>query len=297
MDLLPLDAGSFLTLSSSGFSRLPPPTHMNDEETVGSILRSRRKRRAIRACFPCRHRRVRCDGESPCSSCVQRGHAELCQRQAAAVASNLSNASSSPGSTGGLLAGGAQATQSSALSGQGVTAAAGDLHLDSSLSSGRRSLLLDGAIGGGGVGIGATTDDPLTVLQRLERIEEHIAGIKADLRRQVEDDNGQTATVDSSKGTPMSEAASLAPPPKPPGRHFVEHNTGATIFLGSHADPPAALGLLSLSLFDPFCRSKQDCAVATEPAPRTYAFTNLWGPDVGITEVCNTLPADRDLVR
>lgn len=54
-----------------------------DTGRVRELLKNKRKVRGIRACFPCRHRKVRCDGQSPCSSCVERGHSELCRMPAA----------------------------------------------------------------------------------------------------------------------------------------------------------------------------------------------------------------------
>ena len=43
-----------------------------------SILRGKRKRRPQRVCQPCRLRKVKCTYETPCNSCVQREHPELC---------------------------------------------------------------------------------------------------------------------------------------------------------------------------------------------------------------------------
>jgi hypothetical protein len=300
-----------------GVVRFPSPAqspvlHMHDEETVSSILRTKRKRRAIHACFPCRHRRVRCDGKAPCSSCVKRGHEELC-RVTESPGTGLSGGGVVTAAAGVVGLGPRTQTSAASASSSAVTAAAAavqggagaDLHFDSGVSSSGRSLILDGGFGAAGaaaaVAAGAGGDDPLSVMQRLERIEEHIMGLKADLRRRMDGEDGGIhhllgGGIHTNNGTPGSEAA--PPPPKPPGRHFVERNTGATIFLGSHADPPPALGLLSLSLFaDPFQREPGGGSSVTDPAPRAYAFTNLWGPDVGITEVCNTLPADRDMVR
>lgn len=44
----------------------PPPRRANEQ-----------KRQAI-ACFNCRQRRLKCDGENPCSPCVRRGVADTC---------------------------------------------------------------------------------------------------------------------------------------------------------------------------------------------------------------------------
>ncbi|ETS78919.1 hypothetical protein PFICI_08772 [Pestalotiopsis fici W106-1] len=214
---------------------------LRDEETVSSLLKSKRKARAVKSCFPCRHRRVRCDGGSPCSSCLARGHAELCQRQA------------------GISA--AAPAQPSAPT--------------ESADADRAGLLL----GGIGKEQQQQEEDPDLVIKRLEQIEEQISSIKADLKRKAQSQAQETAAAhrDSVRG-----------PTKAAGQHFIERDTGATIFLGSHADPPTALGLMPLfgpsSAFDGL-------------APRTYAFANLWTPEIDIEEVCKTLPEDRDIIR
>lgn len=50
-----------------------------DTARVSELLKRKRRVRGIKSCFPCRHRKVRCDGSLPCVSCVKRGHPELCQ--------------------------------------------------------------------------------------------------------------------------------------------------------------------------------------------------------------------------
>ncbi|KAK4223790.1 hypothetical protein QBC38DRAFT_38518 [Podospora fimiseda] len=50
-----------------------------DTAVVSELLKRKRKAREVKACFPCRHRKIRCDGKSPCTSCVERDHASLCQ--------------------------------------------------------------------------------------------------------------------------------------------------------------------------------------------------------------------------
>ena len=50
-----------------------------DTNRVRELLKTHRKTRGLRSCFPCRHRKVRCDGHVPCASCVKRGHRELCR--------------------------------------------------------------------------------------------------------------------------------------------------------------------------------------------------------------------------
>lgn len=48
---------------------------MPSREEADRILSARRKRKA---CYPCRQRKVRCNGVWPCATCIQRGHPEIC---------------------------------------------------------------------------------------------------------------------------------------------------------------------------------------------------------------------------
>jgi Zn(2)-Cys(6) binuclear cluster domain-containing protein len=47
--------------------------------TTIDLLRGKRKARPHRVCQPCRLRKVKCNYESPCRTCVDRGHPELCR--------------------------------------------------------------------------------------------------------------------------------------------------------------------------------------------------------------------------
>ena len=75
-----------------------------DTGRVRELLKHKRKARGIRSCFPCRHRKVRCDGHVPCGSCVRRNHPELCQVPtglASGVGGQVSPGSSTLGTAGG----------------------------------------------------------------------------------------------------------------------------------------------------------------------------------------------------
>jgi len=49
-----------------------------DQEEVDAIIRNRRKVRDPKACYACHRRKVKCDRNLPCDSCVKRDHPELC---------------------------------------------------------------------------------------------------------------------------------------------------------------------------------------------------------------------------
>ena len=49
-----------------------------DQEEIDAIIRNKRKVRDPQACYACHRRKVKCDRNLPCDSCVKRDHPELC---------------------------------------------------------------------------------------------------------------------------------------------------------------------------------------------------------------------------
>src|ERR1700712_5397831 len=48
------------------------------QEEIDAIIRNKRKIRDPKACYACHRRKVKCDRNLPCDSCVKRDHPELC---------------------------------------------------------------------------------------------------------------------------------------------------------------------------------------------------------------------------
>lgn len=255
-------------MDSSGNQRNPYPY---DTTQVTELLKRKRRVRGIKSCFPCRHRKVKCDGNFPCETCVLRGHPEIC------CAPSESN-------------GPAQST---------VTATDAGLALDQRILGNfnaaehttSRESSGDNSNGSGSPGQSQATIPGIDLmLNRLEAIEAQISALKADLQ------DSRKALVprdqDSSKLRMAHEPSGSLRTAQSLGRNFVEESTGATIFLGNHSDPPAALG----------CRKVGDTIIPDallleQVMPRTYPFTSLWGPDVDAAEICGTLPDDSDIIR
>ncbi|KAE8371564.1 fungal-specific transcription factor domain-containing protein [Aspergillus bertholletiae] len=226
-----------------------------DTAVVRQLLKNKRKTRGIRSCFPCRHRKVRCDGREPCSNCVKRGHSELCR---------VPTASGSE----------ARAPQPAPRHIQGPS----ELHLEALNNTIEEAQ-------------SQSSTDPSLLISKLEKIEDQIASLKADLRAAV--------TASSQSPRPGSEARTTGqsrtrPASKSPGRYFVEDATGATIYLGSHSDTPLALGCRRASAAGDMMLHD---ALIDQFVPRTYPFTNLWGSEATAKNVCETLPDDSDIIR
>ncbi|KAL4982020.1 fungal-specific transcription factor domain-containing protein [Aspergillus falconensis] len=256
------------------------PHYPYDTTVVSELLKHKRKARGIKSCFPCRHRKVRCDGHVPCASCVNRGHSELCR---------VPTTSGAAGSAQGLALGNEgsasvfprpqsrSSTQDNHVGGQQDVAAVQSPVGDSS------SVQLQ------------TQPDLVTLLSRVEGIKEQIMSLKDDLRAMASTSvAGLSSPAErSSTSHPVAHAG---PQRKSPGRHVVEDATGATIFLGSHSDAPLALGCRETSASGTGGRMLDDVTMA-QFVPRAYPFTSLWGPDATVEEVCETLPEETDLIR
>ncbi|KAK8218507.1 fungal-specific transcription factor domain-containing protein [Phyllosticta capitalensis] len=48
------------------------------EDQIKSVLDSKKRHRGKTACYPCNSRKVKCDMKQPCSTCLKRGHANIC---------------------------------------------------------------------------------------------------------------------------------------------------------------------------------------------------------------------------
>jgi hypothetical protein len=67
----PSVASDMATAPSRAVSDLP-------QAQVDAIIRTKRKAREPKACYPCHARKVKCDRNLPCDGCVKRDHADLC---------------------------------------------------------------------------------------------------------------------------------------------------------------------------------------------------------------------------
>ncbi|PYI24398.1 hypothetical protein BO99DRAFT_374459 [Aspergillus violaceofuscus CBS 115571] len=223
-----------------------------DTRLVSELLRDKRRTRTIRSCFPCRHRKVRCSGQVPCSSCVKRSHPELCRMPTASTPVRPAD------------------TESDA---QNIP---------------RLPEPEPGAV--------PAAWNPAAAIARLEAIERQIGELKASFRHIAA--TAPESYPDSSSSPLVAETSSPAESAsrqKAPGQQVVEEATGATIFLGRHADFPSVLGCREPQLAQE--QLLQDVMMDDGGVPRAYPFTGLWGPQATGREVCATLPDDEDILR
>ncbi|KAJ5524082.1 hypothetical protein N7494_010732 [Penicillium frequentans] len=254
-----------------------------DTARVSELLKRKRRVRGIKSCFPCRHRKVKCSGDLPCESCVSRGHPELC-----CVPSESGD---------NLRAAPIYSSDVGSRENRSVTRDPGEDEDGDRLQREHSRNAIPGLdpfehenepTSDHAVGIDL-------MIKRLENIEEQISSLKAELQTRASSSTRANANSNDSQSPTLRLNPHLNRNlvPRSPGKNFVEDATGATIFLGSHSDPPAALG----------CRNAPGDGVLSDDlfldqiAPRAYPFTSMWGPDAGAADICWTLPDDSDIVR
>ncbi|KAJ5623789.1 Transcription factor [Penicillium lagena] len=278
-----MDKDAFTKPSGSDPGIEQSSSYPYDTARVRELLKSKRRHRVVKSCFPCRHRKVRCDGDVPCSSCVRGGHAELCgaPRSSDMLGKGGGGINDLPRAFEGEIGGDRNEHR------QIVRYVPYRISISLCLclchlicpSSVRAN---DTEATGSGALSASISDTPdvSSMIRRLENIEEQISCLKADLQ--------QTQSGTYKGGPQMPERASssrrASRPDPSPGKLFFEDTTGATVYLGSHSDPPATLGLNDAILID-------------QLAARTYPFTNLWRPGAGALEICQTLPDDENIIR
>ncbi|KAF9887016.1 hypothetical protein FE257_010632 [Aspergillus nanangensis] len=268
---------------------MPEGDYPYDTNLVRELLKNKRKARGIRSCFPCRHRKVRCDGHVPCSSCVKRNHSELCRVPTSSGGGNEEQPQHERVSHDLVLdgtttnddeSGGSEAQERRIpLTYQEKLVSLGN-KLGSTLSANSTTGTIDLMQAESPSAAGANS-----LIAKLEKIEEQILSLKADLR-------GAT-TAATSTSSPLPGGVGRRTRPTSPGRYVVEDATGATIYLGSHSDTPLALGCRQASTED----LRLHDAMIDQFVPRAYPFTNLWGAEATAKDVCETLPEDSDIIR
>ncbi|KAM7187176.1 hypothetical protein V8F20_011101 [Naviculisporaceae sp. PSN 640] len=279
-----------------------------DTALVSEILKAKRKSRGIKSCFPCRHRKVRCDGGIPCSNCVRRDHASLCRTAVPSPASSTVSMQSTSQSTRPsidlLMNPIPNENQKSPLSGpeyfqgsvHGLGHTGAQHHGNQSLPGLADIQAASSPFSTSEVGY----HDVQQTIRGLERIEEQIASLKADLIGRRSDTH--SGTYSAYYATPPNHHEPLTQSTSSKrrwGRRYIEGASGAAIFLGGRSDPPATLGCHD----DNTVRSLEDGLYLDnimQPeyfAPRTYPFTNLWTAEASLPDVCRTLPHNSDIIR
>jgi hypothetical protein len=274
----PSDVAAAATAPNRSVSDLP-------QAQVDAIIRTKRKAREPKACYPCHARKVKCDRNLPCDGCVKRDHADLCSYER--PSKKRSQAYESP--IGGASAGSSAEQHAS----YGYDDNEVQVKPDPVQHFPRR---INGTQSGGRVSIAREEWD--NVRNRLREMESTISSLRVGLERAEE---GPSVAMERGTGGGQSGDASSRAKGTSPEREGI-HTTNTlgkgTVHLGSRS--VLAYILNNKSGSDQLQTLLEDGILpklGLDNESATYPFVDLWSSDMStfdISAVCSALPTDQE---
>lgn len=246
---------------------------------VDAIIRTKRKAREPKACYPCHARKVKCDRNLPCDGCVKRDHAQLCSYERP-TKRRAQDYNESP--VGASMA--SNMEQPTLYSFDDHPTYVKQEHLP---------VRANGSNDGGRVSIAREEWD--NVRNRLREMESTISSLRVGLERAEEGPTGtvDTASVQSGDADSQSKGAS----PEREGIHAANTLGKGTVHLGSRS-------VLAYILNNKTGSDQLQTLLEGGILPKlgldnesaTYPFVDLWSTDMStfdISAVCSALPTDQ----
>lgn len=260
----------------------PPNRSVSDlpQAQVDAIIRTKRKAREPKACYPCHARKVKCDRNLPCDGCVKRDHADLCSYERPSKKRSRAFQESPVGGTSA-----ASTTEQAALYNYDDSPA----HVKFEPVPSR----VNGSNAGGRVTIAREEWD--NVRNRLREMESTISSLRVGLDRA---EDGPNVTLDSgSVHSGDASSRSKGASPEREGIHAANTLGKGTVHLGSRSVLAYILNNKSGSdqlqaLLEGGILPK----LGLDNESATYPFVDLWSTDMSsfdISAVCSALPTDQ----
>ena len=240
------------------------------QSQVDAIIRTKRKAREPKACYPCHARKVKCDRNLPCDGCVKRDHADLCSYERPSKKRQVE--ASTPVYP--------EATY--------MTAASTNADTTPNLSAG-----VGGNYGNTGTAtVSIPRDQWDNVCSKLKEMEETVSALRSGLA-QVE--GRDIPSIGAGKGNAVANSGDISSEGE--GIHASNNLGDGTVHLGSRSVLAYILGKSGTSqettqaLLEGGILPK----LGLDNASITYPFVDLWSTETStfdITAVCNALPDD-----
>ncbi|KAF7594014.1 hypothetical protein BBP40_010292 [Aspergillus hancockii] len=254
------------------------------QSQVDAIIRTKRKAREPKACYPCHARKVKCDRNLPCDGCVKRDHADLCSYERPSKKRIMSGSvppqyRDSP--VGAATPGG---SESVGLPGFAET----PMRLKQEPVAARQNHL------GSGGRVSIAREEWENVRNRLKEMEQTISNLRVGLEK-AEDGQGslETGSVQSADASSRSKGAS----PEREGIHAPNTLGEGTVHLGSRSVLAYILNNKSGSdQLNALLEGGILPKLGLDNESATYPFVDLWSSDMStfdISAVCSALPPDQ----
>ncbi|KAJ5524150.1 hypothetical protein N7494_010800 [Penicillium frequentans] len=251
------------------------------QSQVDAIIRTKRKAREPKACYPCHARKVKCDRNLPCDGCVKRDHADLCsyerpskKRSQAFLESPVAGASAS------------STVDQPAFYGY-------DDH-SSNIKDEHVPIQRNGTTNASGR-VSIARDEWENVRNRLREMESTISTLRMGLERAEEEPavTVESGSMQSGDAGSRSKGAS----PEREGIHAANTLGQGTVHLGSRS-------VLAYILNNKTGSDQLQTLLEGGILPKlgldnesaTYPFVDLWSSDMStfdISAVCSALPTDQ----
>ncbi|PLN85906.1 fungal-specific transcription factor domain protein [Aspergillus taichungensis] len=274
--------GSDMATTSRSVTDLP-------RSQVDAIIRTKRKAREPKACYPCHARKVKCDRNLPCDGCVKRDHADLCSYERPSKKRVMAGSLAQPYRDSPV--GGSQASISESVGVPGPADANVRLKQEPGLTEAglpRPS----GPAPGARVSIAREEWD--NIRSRLRDMEQTISNMRTGLERAEE---GPVLTETGSVQSAEASNRSKPPSPEREGIHAPNTLGEGTVHLGSRSVLAYILNNKSGSdqlqaLLEGGILPK----LGLDNESATYPFVDLWSSDMStfdVSAVCGALPSDQ----
>lgn len=278
----PSVAGPDMTASGPSTASSRPVSDLPQSQ-VDAIIRTKRKAREPKACYPCHARKVKCDRNLPCDGCVKRDHADLCSYERPSKKRVMTGSLPQSYPDGPIP--GSQPTSAENLG----YAPEPPVRLKQEPGVSRPGITATG----GRVSIAREEWD--NVRTRLKEMEQTINNLRVGLEKAEEGPAStlETSSVRSGDASNRSKGAS----PEREGIHAPNTFGEGTVHLGSRSVLAYILNNKSGSdqlqaLLEGGILPK----LGLDNESATYPFVDLWSSDMSsfdISAVCSALPSDQ----
>ncbi|CAK37867.1 transcriptional regulator family: Fungal Specific TF [Aspergillus niger] len=283
MSYSPSVAGPDMTAPSGPSTASSRPVSDLPQSQVDAIIRTKRKAREPKACYPCHARKVKCDRNLPCDGCVKRDHADLCSYERPSKKRVMTGSLPQTYPDGSIP--GSQPTSAENLG----YVPEPPVRLKQEPGVSRPSI----TAAGGRVSIAREEWD--NVRTRLKEMEQTINNLRVGLEKAEEGQAStlETSSVRSGDASTRSKGAS----PEREGIHAPNTFGEGTVHLGSRSVLAYILNNKSGSdqlqaLLEGGILPK----LGLDNESATYPFVDLWSSDMSsfdISAVCSALPSDQ----
>lgn len=271
------------------------------QSQVDAIIRTKRKAREPKACYPCHARKVKCDRNLPCDGCVKRDHAELCSYErplkkrtpGPAAGTAPQSFRDSPVAGPVPLPGSGAATDNVGPSGHDVN---NTIRVKQEPGSSRANTNNNHASASGVGRVSIAREEWDNVRNRLMDMEKTIMSLRVGLDKAEEGQSSGLETGSVQSGGDTSSRSKGASPERE-GIHAANTLGEGTVHLGSRSVLAYILNNKSGSdqlqaLLEGGILPK----LGLDNESATYPFVDLWSSDMStfdVSAVCSALPSDQ----